>query len=136
MVVFGGMNGKQNFNDLSVYSIRTLAPLVADLARHCVAQLLRHDTTRHTTPSRSHTNAHITGLTLGTNRWTVVSIDGDVPAERRAHSAVISSGGHLCIFGGSDGAKRFDDIYSFDLSGSVPCSCLSCAVSFFLQIFV
>lgn len=73
MVVFGGMNGKQNFNDLSVYSIRT-------------------------------------------NRWTVVSIDGDVPAERRAHSAVISSGGHLCIFGGSDGAKRFDDIYSFDLS--------------------
>lgn len=47
MVVFGGMNGKQNFNDLSVYSIRTLAPLVADLARHCAAQLLRHDTTRH-----------------------------------------------------------------------------------------
>jgi hypothetical protein len=51
----------------------------------------------------------------------VVSIDGDVPAERRAHSAIISSGGHLCIFGGSDGAKRFDDIYSFDLSGEYPC---------------
>jgi hypothetical protein len=53
----------------------------------------------------------------------VVSVEGELPAERRAHSAVISNGGHLCIFGGSDGTKRFDDIYSFDLSGTRAIAC-------------
>lgn len=38
---------------------------------------------------------------------------GDVPSPRYAHAAV-AAGTKLFVFGGTDGARHFDDIYVLD----------------------
>ncbi|KAI0244378.1 hypothetical protein L0F63_003636, partial [Massospora cicadina] len=125
LLIFGGGDSSQYYNDLHVLDTVTLTwsspPTYGEAP----------------TPRRAHSTClyknalYVFGggdgryplndlfrLDLTTNngyRWSKLEPTGTPPVSRGYHSATLLDGGQLVIFGGSDGTDYFSDMYLFDL---------------------
>jgi len=88
------------------------------LACHAPAVAGRREVSRPTCDcdrdsSHPHPDAALCRYDADRRSWTPVTVRGEVPSARHFHTCV-GVGRRLIVFGGYDGARWTDDLYSFD----------------------
>jgi len=145
MIVFGGQDGKQQFNDIWVLeiidpwtwtSVPSCGPSPAVRTRHtatCVGDTIIvyggfSRETRYLSDMHTLTLAGEPGQQEAV--WTSLDFAGQETMGKRAQhaAAATSDGRHVVIFGGYDGTKNLQDVWVVSMAdervSSVPCSAM------------
>lgn len=125
LVIFGGQNDAQQFND--VWVLDTASMLWAELTTTGAAPSPR---TRHTATlvagdkmlvlggfsrgTRYLGDAHL--LDLASSSWASLPLTGDELCARAQHAAGTFDGAFVFVFGGYTGAKNMNDLYVLNVS--------------------
>lgn len=131
MVIYGGWGGPSDFlGDLWAFnpqlvSWKNVTPVLGFLPKGRADHSIVNDNTTTllisfgggSYPSDTLNNCVLQFLS-DNSRWEQVNVSGTQPSPRNTHSAVLTADGVMLVYGGFDGKKPLQELWSFDMGSA------------------